>query len=127
MVDELLRAKVQQFYELVALSPHLFIFFGLMIAGKRVGTRGLSGLSPIVIFCTFLPIRLVISIEKCNFAERFLFKSVVLVGVAIDYWSASQNGNMAGGVSGNSKRLHPHSDGDLYYGDCVRLVHEVMH
>ena len=35
-----------------------------MIAGKRVGTRGLSGLSPIVIFCTFLPIRLVISIEK---------------------------------------------------------------
>ena len=77
MVDELLRAKVQQFYELVALSPHLFIFFGLMIAGKRVGTRGLSGLSPIVIFCTFLPIRLVISIEKYNFAERFLFKSVV--------------------------------------------------
>ena len=53
--------------------------------------------------------------------------TVSLVGVAIDYWSASQNGNMAGGVSGNSKRLHPHSDGDLYYGDCVRLVHEVMH
>ena len=25
-------------------------------------------------------------------------------------------------VSGNSKRLHPQSDGDLYYGDCVRLV-----
>ena len=72
MVDELLRAKVQQFYELVALSPRLFIFFGKMTAGK-------------------------------------------------------QNGNMAGGVSGNTKRLHPHSDGDLYYGDCVRLVHEVMH
>ena len=70
MVDELLNAKVQQFCELVALSPHLFIFFGLMIAGKRVGTRGLSGQSPIVIFCTFLPIRLVISIEKCNFAAR---------------------------------------------------------
>ena len=101
-----------------------------MTAGKRVGSRGLYhnlGLFPIVIFCTFLPIRLVVSIEKCNFAARFLFKSVVLVGVAIDYWSASQNGNMAGGVSGNSKRLHPHSDGDLYYGDCVRLVHEVMH
>ena len=53
--------------------------------------------------------------------------TVSLVGVAIDYWSASQNGNMAGGVSGNTKRLHPDSDGDLYYGDCVRLVHEVMH
>ena len=47
---------------------------------------------------------------------------VSLVGKAIDYWSASQNGTMAGGVSGNSKRLHPQSDGDLYYGDCVRLV-----
>ena len=32
------------------------------------------------------------------------------------------NGTMAGGISGNSKRLHPQSDGDLYYGDCVRLV-----
>ena len=48
--------------------------------------------------------------------------TVSLVGTAIDYWSASQNGTMAGGVSGNSKRLHPQSDGDLYYGDCVRLV-----
>ena len=48
--------------------------------------------------------------------------TVSLVGTAIDYWSASQNGTMAGGVSGNSKRLHPQSDGDLHYGDCVRLV-----
>ena len=47
---------------------------------------------------------------------------VSLVGKAIDYWSASLHGTMAGGVSGNSKRLHPQSDGDLYYGDCVRLV-----
>ena len=49
-------------------------------------------------------------------------KTVSLVGMAIDYWSTSQNGNMAGGVSGNAKRLHPQSDGDLFYGDCVRLV-----
>ena len=28
----------------------------------------------------------------------------------------------AGGISGNSKRLHPQSFGDLCYGDCVRLV-----
>jgi len=42
MVDELLRAKVQQFNELVALSPHLFIIFGKMTAGKRVGSRGLE-------------------------------------------------------------------------------------
>ena len=48
--------------------------------------------------------------------------AVSLVGKAIDYWLASQNGTMAGGISGNSKRLHPQSDGDLYYGDCVRLV-----
>ena len=48
--------------------------------------------------------------------------TVSLVGMAIDYWSASQNGTMAGGISGNTKRLHPQSDGDLYYGDCVRLV-----
>ena len=48
--------------------------------------------------------------------------TVSLVGTAIDYWSASQNGTAAGGISGNTKRLHPHSDGDLYYGDCVRLV-----
>lgn len=47
---------------------------------------------------------------------------VSLVGTAIDYWSASLHGTMAGGISGNSKRLHPQSDGDLYYGDCVRLV-----
>lgn len=47
---------------------------------------------------------------------------VSLVGKAIDYWSASLHGTMAGGISGNSKRLHPQSDGDLYYGDCVRLV-----
>ena len=47
---------------------------------------------------------------------------VSLVGKAIDYWSSSQNGTLAGGISGNSKRLHPQSDGDLYYGDCVRLV-----
>lgn len=51
---------------------------------------------------------------------------VSLVGKAIDYWSATGNGNMAGGISGNSKRLHPHSDGDLYYGDCVRLVTEII-
>jgi hypothetical protein len=51
MVDELLRAKVQHFGELVTLSPHLFIFFGLMIAGKRVGMRGLSGLVP---YCDIL-------------------------------------------------------------------------
>ena len=38
------------------------------------------------------------------------------------YWLATQHGTVAGGISGNSKRLHPHSDGDLYYGDCVRLV-----
>ena len=48
---------------------------------------------------------------------------VSLVGIAIDYWSASQDGTTAGGISGNSKRLHPQSYGDLYYGDCVRLVH----
>ena len=48
--------------------------------------------------------------------------TVSLVGIAIDYWLATQNGTVAGGISGNSKRLHPNSDGDLYYGDCVRLV-----
>ena len=48
--------------------------------------------------------------------------NVSLVGIAIDYWLATQHGTVAGGISGNSKRLHPHSDGDLYYGDCVRLV-----
>ena len=48
--------------------------------------------------------------------------NVSLVGRAIDYWSATPNGTTAGGISGNSKRLHPQSFGDLYYGDCVRLV-----
>ena len=47
--------------------------------------------------------------------------TVSLVGTEVDYWSASQNGTMAGGVSGNSSVLSQ-SDGDLYYGDCVRLV-----
>ena len=49
--------------------------------------------------------------------------TVALVGTAIDYWLATQHGTAAGGISGNSKRLHPNSDGDLFYGDCVRLVH----
>ena len=48
--------------------------------------------------------------------------TVSLVGKAIDYWSATQDGTAAGGISGNSKRLHPQSFGDLCYGDCVRLV-----
>ena len=50
---------------------------------------------------------------------------VSLVGIAIDYWLATQDGNTASGISGNTKRLHPHSYGDLYYGDCVRLVHSL--
>ena len=47
---------------------------------------------------------------------------VFSVGRVIDYWLATQKGTTAGGVSGSTRHLHPHSYGDLYYGDCVRLV-----
>lgn len=33
----------------------------------------------LVHFCIFLPICLVVSIEKCNFAARYFLKSVVFV------------------------------------------------